>query len=378
MTGINGTGDGEISPESIAGINSDWERLVLLPHFDLREYIARCHARGIKALGLIARESLSIPLPSERWPYEQWLSSLGSAHSLTGVAVSRSDGVMSYNDAASFYADRYGDVLDAWQIGNESDHVSPSSWTLSHSELNWLLLEFRQRLERAFIVGPGLVSGDAEWARGIDLRLINALAVHGYGQRPYGSDHDWDGLPGNFGVITELFDRYASVIQGSKSIWATEFGLSTTETSELMQARYIGETVKTLNEYMSSRGGVAFAFCMGDWMVPEFGLYRADGTPKAAAYAFRQASPAVHQPEPLRDDAAFQLGFAKWAALEPWLIGSAVKNERNTGFYGWQIQPTTTGVLQWHVGDGHIFVTHDGRVFRWTEDLSRSIEVFDS
>lgn len=95
--------------------------------------------------------------------------------------------------------------------------------------------------------------------------------------------------------------------------------------------------------------------------------------PRPAAYEFRRLAKAPPDQPP--NPYTFQLGFAKWHDLEPALIGNALANERNTGFPGWQIQPTDTGVLQWHEGDGHIFVTRDGRVFRWVEEWPKSEEV---
>lgn len=264
--GVNGTGDGEVATDSLRFIGSGWQRLVLLERFELNPYIDACHAAGIKLLWVVARESI---------------------------------GNMSYSQAARFYADRYGDLLDVLQIGNESDHVSPSSWSMSHDELNNLLFAFNQEFPRTTIIGPGLVSGDSTWVRGIDLALIDGLSVHPYGQRPGGSAEEWSELPGNFGDVNDLLDRYRDE-SGGMSLWVTEVGVSTTEVSREFQARYCGAMMSTLKA--RSDVDVAFWFCLGDWMVPEFGLFDAEGRPKPAAATFTQVAgelpPLPPEPKP--------------------------------------------------------------------------------
>lgn len=265
---INGTGDGEISPTSLRNIGSRWVRLVLLERFDLRPYIDACRAQGVKVLGAVARESLGIAGPAERWTFNDWIDSLGEAHRLTDSPPESLNGEMSFDEAAELYEDRYGDKLDAWQVGNESDHVSPSSWTLAPDDVNRLATAFRGRLPMKKIVGPGLVSGDPGYIRGLDLRLFDGLAVHGYGQRPGGSANDWGELPGNFGVLGDLFDRYKDEMRAMGRvlpIWATEIGVSTHEVSEEFQARYCGAIMNAIKARSDTVAG--FWFCLGDWMV---------------------------------------------------------------------------------------------------------------
>lgn len=304
---INGTGDGEISPTSLRSIGSRWVRLVLLERFDLRPYIDACHAQDVKVLGTVARESLGIQGSAERWTFNDWIDSLGEAHRLTDSPPESLNGEMSFDEAAELYEDRYGDKLDAWQVGNESDHVSPSSWTLAPDDVNRLATAFRGRLPMKKIVGPGLVSGDPGYIRGLDLRLFDGLAVHGYGQRPSGSADEWGELPGNFGVIWALFDNYARVMASMGRvlpIWATEIGISTTEVSREFQERYCGDMMATLKG--NKDVAAAFWFCMGDWMVPQFGIFDGEGGSKPAAAAFTAAAgpmdPIKPPPDPKPDD----------------------------------------------------------------------------
>jgi hypothetical protein len=371
MIGLNFPADARLSSQFGALMGSDWLRVVLKPEFDLNAWLNDVHGRGMKGLGVIARESLYAPdaTPDQgagRLSYPEWLESIANASGMPSESAEMAHEAMSYNDAAQFYSERYGDKFDAIQAGNEADHVSPSSWTMTPDDLNSLLYAVNMHFPKSIVVGPGLVSGHPHYLDAVDLDLVDAIAVHPYGQRPYGCTDDWAGLPGNFGTVTDLLASYA---YHNKPIWVTEVGLSTTECSHDMQARYCEAILKTLQGVVP----VAFWFCADDAMVPEFGLYDDQGRPKPSAAAFIRASGGAH-PEP-SDGPTFQLGFGKWAAIEPDLLGRPLKNERNTGFAGWQIQPTSTGVLQWHANDGHIFVTHDGRVFRWTEGAPGSEEV---
>jgi hypothetical protein len=291
--GVNGTGDGEITTDSLRGIGASWQRLVLLERFDLRPYIDACHASGIKLLWVVARESI---------------------------------GDMSYSQAARFYADRYGDLLDGLQIGNESDHVSPSSWSMSHDDLNNLLFAFNQEFPRTTIIGPGLVSGDPSFVRGMDLSLLDGIAVHPYGQRP-GDNDDWSELPGNFGDVNNLLDRY-SAEAGGLPLWITEVGVSTTEVSRGFQAVYCQDMLTTL--YRRDDVAGAFWFCLGDWMVPEFGIFDAAGNPKPSAAGFTYAAgpmpplppeppepPTPKPPEPQPMTIPEQSYRAWWTAARP-------------------------------------------------------------
>lgn len=256
MIGLNFPADGRVNPQFGALLGAKWLRVVLKPDVDLTDWIARTHARGIQVLGLIARESLS----------------------------------GSYNDTAQMYSDRYGNSLDALQCGNEADHESPSSWTMTPDDLNSLLAAFNMHFGLAEIVGPGLVSGHPEYLDNVDLDLLDGIAVHPYGQRPNNVE-DWAELPGNFGSVAGLLDSYR---YHEKPIWVTEVGVSTKECTEAFQARYCEAILKSLS--LRSDVPAAFWFCADDQMVPEFGLYGYHDNPKPSAAAFMRA--AKEQPLP--------------------------------------------------------------------------------
>lgn len=227
MIGINFPADMRLSPGFAQLLGARWIRVVLLPHVDLTEWIQEAHRRGLKVLGVIARESLDPNF--EAFAY-----------------------------TAAMYAERYGSTLDAIQGGNEADHESPSSWTMEQGQLNNLLFAINQHFPETTIVGPGLVSGNPHYLDAVDLDLIDYVAVHGYGTRP-SNIGDWSELPGNFGTIGELLDRYR---YHGKNFWLTEIGLSTHEVSEEFQARYLEEWFKAVK--LRTDVETAFWFCADD------------------------------------------------------------------------------------------------------------------
>ena len=174
LTGLNLPSDGRLAPKFAELLKARVVRVVALPNVDLTSWIDEAHGLGIKALLVIARESIAD---------------------------------MSFDDAARMYSERYP-FIDFVQPGNEPDHVSPSSWTLTPQDLNRLLVAFRAMFPTTTLVGPGLVSSHPEYLNGVALDLVDAIAIHPYGQRPNNAE-SWDELPGNFGTVDSLLDSYA-------------------------------------------------------------------------------------------------------------------------------------------------------------------------
>lgn len=311
--GINADGRAAIEPASLAALGAKWVRCVAYPDEDISGWIRACHQYGMKVLLVLARESI------------------GQARSGWAANIAKFRG-------------RYGGQPDAWQVGNEADHVSPSSWTMSQDDLSMLLRVARFQLgPDVFIVGAGMADGQPSWADSVDWSPVNAFGVHPYAKDPNTAQP--------YEPIDELFDGYAR--QG-KPLWVTEY-----------HARSLGMAAALRDD---PRIQVALAFCYTDRMVDGFGLiedYRALNDFTTAA---REQGPPAPQP------AEFVLGFAKWAAIERHLLGDPLTNEHNVA-PEWQIQPTSNGVLSWVGGKGHAFVTHQGRVYRWQEDWPASREV---
>ena len=228
MLGLNGPADMRLAPKFYQLLGARWIRVVLLPDVDLTPWIAEAHRLGLKVLGVIARESF-------------WNADAAN-----------------YHDAMAVYAERYGSTLDAIQGGNESDHESPSSWTMPQDDLNDLLGAINAQFPTGQIVGPGMASGDPHYLDAVDLDLVDAIAVHPYGQRP-DNLQDWSETPGNFGVVSQLLDSYR---YHGKRLWVTEWGVSTDQVTEEFQARYVEAMMKALK--LRSDVEVQCYFCATD------------------------------------------------------------------------------------------------------------------
>ena len=242
LAGMNVHGDGRVPASDLASAGVKVARMVLYPNIDLRPIIQNYANSGIDSLLLIARESHGGEMGEtfDANVAQKWIKE---------------------------YAYRYGSFPGVrWQWGNETDHVSPSSWSLDRHDFEWGLQEMRKTIgPRAYLVTGGLVSGDPSYLDGVDLSSVNAISVHPYGQAPDGGD--WNGLPGNFGQVGTLLARYRAY---HPHIVVSEIGVSTNECSEQMQARYCTAMMKALD----ALGFVDFAcwFCWEDSMVDGFGV----------------------------------------------------------------------------------------------------------
>lgn len=242
-------------PAEVAAAGAGWVRSVLFAEPDLSGWLQCCDNAGLRVLAVVARESLY--RPSEPIP-------------------------MAFEEAAALYAARYAGLMHAWQPGNEPDIDSPASWTMAPAELNELLRAFRSALPDGHIVGPGLASGAASYLEGIDLDLVDAIAVHPYGQRP---DPEWPRANWGFSYVRDLLGAYRAY---GKPIWVTEFG---GPLGDFAGARERGEYYGRMAARLAAEPDVrvAFAFCWSDAMVPGFGLLDANG-PTPALISFRQAA----------------------------------------------------------------------------------------
>ncbi len=293
--GINVWRDGRTYPETIRYLGGPWVRFVLMPDQDLNPWVDLAHVLGLKVLGVIARESLGIAGPSIRWSYLRWLQSLVRKPTRMQQRVSVSVADLDFGPTVAMYADRYGTKLDAIAGGNESDHWSPSSWHLEPEQLNRLLAAICDRFPPP--VGCGsMVSGDPGYMDAIDPGLYTFLPIHPYGRRP-SDEEDWGELPGNFGPVTALLDRYRRF---GKPLWITECGVPTNQVSPEFQARYCRALLTVLKNDPDTE--VVTWFCITDDMVDGFGLFDADGRPKPAASAFMAVAGSMPQPDPQPDD----------------------------------------------------------------------------
>lgn len=265
---------GEHAPESVRTLGVTWIRIVALPALDLSDYFRRCRQSGLKVLLVLARES-----------GQDWQA----------------------------YVDRYAHVVDAVQVGNEPDLASPSSWSMTQADFVQLGQLARELFGPAMpLVTAGLASGHPEWLQGVDLAWADAVAVHPY-LKDAPNPSDLEDLPD----VNVLLDQYKAF---GKPLIVSEWGWWGTDEK---RGR---EEVSDMAMWAAHTGQIAayFHFCYTDAMVPPFGLYRADGTPKPALDAFKQAAPlAVNYPWPPAKQAP--------AENDPWRYWSAEQAASATG-----------------------------------------------
>ena len=180
VLGVNAAGRGESPPASLAALGARVVRVVAYPDADLRAWIHGCHDAGLKVLLVLAHESIGGDPTG--WP-----------------------------GRIEHYKNLYFGLLDYVQLGNESDHESESSWTLTPDDLSQLLRVGRFVLgQAAYLIGPGLVSGQPSWAGRVDWTPVNALSAHPYAKEP--------GTP----ELDRLIGGYAAQA-GSHELWVTEY-----------------------------------------------------------------------------------------------------------------------------------------------------------
>ena len=186
-----------------------------------------------------------------------------------------------------------------WQIGNEADHVSPSSWTMPESEFSQLLQTARKMLHPGcFIVAGAMVSGNPAYLDGVDLGPVDAIAIHGYGQRPDG----YRGPGWGFGWLSDLYRNYERF---GKPVWGTEYGGTVDIGSgqfktegifddDTDRADYYGRYLQT---FARAGGAACFPFKYEDEGVPGYGMR---GTPTLAAVSeqIRRLTPEIPIPPP--------------------------------------------------------------------------------
>lgn len=244
--GLNVDRAGSYPPALVRSLGATWIRLVAMRDHDLREYLAECRAAGLRVLLVLARESFG--------------------------------GFDSYADGLATYARRYGGLVDAWQIGNEADLASPSSWTMDPGELSELGQLARAALPGARLVCAGMASGHPEYLDAVDLTPFDAVACHPY-LKDAPNPSDVEDLPD----VDQLVEAYRAY---GLPVWVTEWGWwgaderrGAEETAEMVAWAASTDLIEAF-----------FYFCLSDAMVPPFGLLRADGSEKPAAAAFRQAA----------------------------------------------------------------------------------------
>lgn len=178
--GLNVARDGSTPADLVRSLGATWVRIVALPDADLTPTLGGYRAEGIKTLLVLARES--------------------------------------GGDYAEL-ARRYGPLVDAVQVGNEPDLLSPSSWTMTQVELAALGRAVRGVFGPSMpLVCAGLASGHPSWLDGMDLAWADAVACHPYLKDAPNPDdiEDLEDVP----ALLEGYRRFG------KPVLVTEWGLS--------------------------------------------------------------------------------------------------------------------------------------------------------
>lgn len=249
LLGLNVDPQHGFTPEEIRDTGS---RVVRIPLWkDYRSWVKKVSAMGLEVMAVCDGNTMKTNKP------EQWQAR--------------------FEQLARMYP-----TIRYWQVGNEPDHESGSSWTMPQDVYNALLRAARLGLKGKYIVGAGLASGDPNWLDRVNLDLMQGCGVHPYGQEPDGTS--WDNW--GFGKVSVLLQRYRTKT-GGKPIFISEFGGEDSLFNDATdRAKYHSDMIVTL-----SRLGVeaACVFCYSDRMVPGFGLIDG-GSPKEAYAAFHDAA----------------------------------------------------------------------------------------
>lgn len=265
--------------KDVVASGATWVRTVIKPDVDLTPWIEDCHEVGLRVLGVIASESLV------EWNADWTLAQ--------------------YAAAAQPLADQYETILDAIQVGNESDQVGPSSWTMAPDRLNRLLRAFRSAFDSIPLVGPGMASGQPYV---YDYRQVDIQADH-----PYLTPEDLRAVglraPAN-----------------GQPLWLSEYPASPGMSAAIDE---------------QPEWSVAIAFCWSDLMVPGYGLLDENDL-QNDVYAEFQAV-AISSPVEESELSQFFFGMKAYADAHP-EVGSPVGDEEYTST-GYSQQMTTNGML---------------------------------
>lgn len=263
-------------------------------------------------------------------------------------------------------AEAFGGLVDVVNPFNEPDGTGDESSTMSVSEVNQILAICKAEWPSSVkLVGVGDVTGQGKaYYDQIEIDLLDGIDAHLYAKFP--PTHN----PGPNFSLERALDHYLTI---GKPLYLSEIGISswlpngtTGPGYEETQARFLFDTLS----YIRARADVVMCcwFCAHPY--DGWGLWDQEWRFKPAGERFME----LMSGSIVNEGPAFQQGFAKWAALEPFLIGEPVTNEGPV-FPGWQRQRSSRGWLNWVDGKGFGFEDDRGRVFRWNDGMPRSEEI---
>lgn len=371
LIGTNIRRDGSDTVASIVQSGAMVARFVPMVEHDLTAYLTALDVSDVATLAVLAKESFGFG-PRIDWP-------------LASVALST-------------YKHRYGGLVSYWQIGNEYDAESPSSWTLALSDLDRLGKLAREILgDDAYLIVGGAADGSPadeadERLSGYDLDWADGIAIHTYGQGVPGWVND-AGIPvlplspyGFPSTLRDLIDGYRAEAPDHE-VWITEMGFRWDELQEQGAAAYCDAYLNYLLHKCPEVVGFT-QFCLTDDQVHGFGLTDGKGKPHLTAPIFKryadaaraaQEQPPTPPPPPVvlpmtaaeAEDAAWadlflaatgerskgivyapSLGIVKYWREHHAELGSAVGPERPASDGSGVWQAFSQGVVKWDPAAG--------------------------
>lgn len=356
--GTNIRRDGSDNVGLIVVSGAQFVRFVPMLEEDLTDYLRHLVASDVEPLGVLAKESFGL-------------------HQ-----------AVDWDSALAEYAQRYGRLVRRWQIGNEFDVESDSSWTMELADLSDLGRRARKAFGKdAYLIVGGAADGSpsdepSERLSGADLSWANAIAIHTYGQGVPGWTRD-DGVPvlpispyGFPSTIRDLIDGYKAEAP-DKDLWITEMGFRWDELGEAPAAKYCDAFLAYLTTCCPEVVGFG-QFCLTDDQVHGFGLYHDNGHQHQTAPVFTRYAEAARDAaddddeQPAGPMTAEQAEDAAWSDL--FLAASAVDRP---AVYGldlgivkfWRENHRDLGSAvgpERHAATGEVFQAFACAIVKWT------------
>ncbi len=228
-----------------------------------------------------------------------------------------------YADALAFLVRRYRSRVDAWEVWNEpnlDDFLISDNRAADYARLLRAAYPAAKRAHRGTTVLGGSLAGadfrftQALFRRGVRNRF-DAWSIHPYShdRSPLdGGEPGWRNTSFVRGI--PLVRRVLLRNRDAEPLWLTELGWSSCTVrnhpdpwencvSETTQARYLTMAYELMQRWTYVDVGIWFKLINsgtnpGD-RIQNYGLVRADGSPKPAYSAFMAAAASVHATDPL-------------------------------------------------------------------------------
>lgn len=201
-----------------------------------------------------------------------------------------------YADMMRMLAGRYaGRNGMTWEIWNEPNLVEFWATGPNAAQYTDLLRRTYSAIKavapQSIVLGGAIAFGDLPYLNGMYAAgaggSFDALSIHPYtaGRAPSDNSVAWFSLRGQFTDMRTILTTHGD---GSKLIYATEFGWSTDDVSDAQRATYMREAVAIMRAIPGLRAAAAYTINAADY--PAFGLIAASGTETATWGAYTAAA----------------------------------------------------------------------------------------